>query len=68
MAIERHCMYHCKYQLTVKDSNCPKHRGERIREMARAALFDIHLMRVNLTWMDGANSRTPPCKRLDLPQ
>jgi hypothetical protein len=35
------------------------HRGERVRERIRAVAFHL-FMRVNLAWMSGANSCTPP--------
>jgi hypothetical protein len=35
------------------------HRGERVRERIRAAAFYL-FMRVNLPWMGGTNSCTPP--------
>jgi hypothetical protein len=64
MAVERHCMYHCMYQQAKILYLSQTHR--RLREMARASLFYIYLMRVNLTWVDGANSCSPPCNSLGL--
>jgi hypothetical protein len=62
MAIERHCMYHCMYQQAKILYMSQIHRRKTKRDSkSSSTVYDIHLMRVNLTWMYGDNSCTPPC-------